>query len=112
MPVSRVLVLVICLFAFSLPVTAADLGPSITTTDGKSYTRAADGHYYPSGYVTAAGDASSATVARPVGVRPAAPAAGVVPISYTLPAAPSSCPNGRCPVESYGPNRRFTFPVK
>lgn len=33
--------------AAASPALGADFGPSITTTDGKSYTRGADGHYYP-----------------------------------------------------------------
>jgi hypothetical protein len=77
---------------------------TIVTTDGKSYTRAADGHYYPTAHVTPGG----AVVTQVPTVRPAVYAVPMTVPSYRpsyapqhLPAYPFAqpgCANGRCPM--------------
>lgn len=107
---------------------AADLGPRITTTDGASYVRAADGHYYPAAHVTAAGAVATAPAVRSAaGACPggscAAPvlwqsgpgALGSTPWRsgpIALPAAPAqSCPGGKCPT-GFAPEQLSPFKKK
>jgi hypothetical protein len=90
-------VLTVLALAAPLCLAAPATAETITTTDGMRYTRAADGHYYPSPHVTAAG----AVVLTPAAVRPAAP---YLPshAPQHLPAYPfpqSNCPNGKCPLK-------------
>lgn len=87
-------VLTLCaLCALSLTASA----DTITTTDGKSYTKAADGHYYPSAHVTQTG----AVVTAAPTVRPAVYALPSYAPQY-LPAYPfpaQTCPSGKCPLK-------------
>lgn len=100
----RGLAVVAVLLSLSASLSAADLGPRITTTDGGSYTRAADGHYYPSGQAVAA--------SRPAYLPSVVPA-NYPPIAAHSPpiASYSSCPGGNCPT-GFRPAPRFAFPVK
>jgi hypothetical protein len=66
---------------------AADYGPAITTTDGCSYVRGSDGHYY----------LSSGPL--PVGVsRSVAPARGSCPCDASCACPAGVCESGACPV--------------
>jgi hypothetical protein len=83
-----------CLLALCAANAAAE---QVTATDGTSYTRAADGKYYPSQYVRSDGTVSTAPVS-------AAPQAGGTPLPWAAapqpgfaPAPCPTCPNGRCP---------------
>jgi hypothetical protein len=90
----RLLVASCLLAVFAATAPAAD---RVTATDGTSYTRAADGKYYPSNYVRADGSVSTT----PVG---AAPQTGGTPLPWAIAPPPGpaaapcpTCPNGRCP---------------
>jgi hypothetical protein len=69
-----------------------DLGPTITTTDGVQYTRAADGNYYRSQYVRASG-----SVMLPTGTT--APRRAVCVCGDSCQCEPGACP-AKCPVQS------------
>ncbi len=89
----RILATVCVLFASALGARAAD---RIVTTTGDSYTRAADGHYYPSAHVRADASVSNvpATSSAPTVFRSlpiVAPA-----VQQFAPASP--CAGGNCPV--------------
>lgn len=89
------LLLASCLLA--LIAASAPAAERVTASDGTSYTRAADGKYYPSNYVRADGSVSTTALAP-------APQTGGTPLPWVVapPAAPAAapcptCPNGRCP---------------
>jgi hypothetical protein len=73
---------------------SASAAERITTSDGTSYTRAADGKLYPSTHVRPDGSVSLT----PLTVN-AVPAPAAIPwlVAPRYAPAPSPCPNGRCP---------------
>ena len=79
---------------------APKAGDRVTTTDGASYTRAADGHLYPSAHVRADGSVSDEPVA-PGASRDAVLTPAVRP-NYTV-HPQAACPGGSCP--TYAPQR-------
>jgi hypothetical protein len=102
--------------ALFLVAAAAPAAERVVAADGTSYTRAADGHLYPSGHVRADGSVGTAPVAAPA-VPPAVPPAPAwhPPAAPPGPWAPAvvypgpaygpvgpafapACPNGRCPM--------------
>lgn len=84
----------------------ASAAERVVATDGTSYTRAADGHLYPSEYVRADGSVGTTPVAAtpapagaPAPLPPSvySPPGVVYPSPLFVPFNPT-CPNGRCPL--------------
>lgn len=89
---------VLLTIAAALCLSSAASAETITATNGATYTRAADGHLYPTAHVRADGTVSLTPLPRasptfapfdPRRITPAYP-------SYFYP-APGNCPGGTCP---------------